>query len=148
MSHVLRWVEETGADAVEAIRNLERGRKDLSAYHLRCLRQLLTPAARHALLPTMLAPGVKLQDVERAADRLVDEMWLDFNWQPFNEYIHPDVCMSPVPSRCPSLACEHAICADALFHPSTCLYCPRLLVLQWRIPRCGPASRRPSPRGP
>ena len=93
MAHLLRWVEECSQDAVEAVRNLERSKRDLGTTNLLCIRQLLTPASRKALLPVMLAPGARLPDAEREAGKLADEMWMEFHWSDANPAIHADVCM-------------------------------------------------------
>ena len=119
MAHLLRWVEECGQDAVEAVRNLERSKRDLGTTNLLCIRQMLTPASRKALLPVMLAPGARLPDVEREAAKLADEMWLEFHWSDANPAIHADVCMFPPPFVCCSswsgsmigfVACSAPVC--------------------------------------
>ena len=96
------FVEETGEQGVMGLQNLHNtlatAGKTLLPYHLRPLRKLLTPASRHAIVPTLLAAGATPQDLLEKVKEIAAAMWLEWVWRPENPHIHPDNRMHPSPA--------------------------------------------------
>ena len=92
-----RWVEVTGAEGVRALQNLEvDNRARVTVDGLRpLLQQLLTPDARRAVLPAMLAARVKLPDLQKAAAAAAKEMWVAWHWSAENPKIHETIRVPP-----------------------------------------------------
>ena len=95
---------------MEALRNLEKGPKTITASTMRSLRKLLTPQARADIIPALT--GTKrpqLQEMERAIDQAARQQWLDFQWSKDNEFLKKDmgVCHLPLPPPLRSSARAH-----------------------------------------
>lgn len=122
MGPLARFVEEVGEEAISCIKNLEASKRDISAYHFRMLRLLLTPAARRNLVPEMLRPGVKLAEVEAVAKRLAVYTWVSFHWSAENNLIHPDVGMHHPPLSQAVFMKAVIQAPDGILHPSTMIF--------------------------
>ena len=88
-------MEEVGAPAVAALKAVEKEDPDYTLNGMRCLRGLLTPAARAALVPHMAA-GKRMEDVRRAAAALEKDMWVDFHWRDDNYFLPKVIGMRAV----------------------------------------------------
>ena len=99
-SHIGRFFEDTGAEGVAAIRNMERN-FEVSHQVLRELHCLFTPTSRRAVLPAMLEKAVSRKTFEEAVRVAQKEQWVEFHWSADNPLIHPAVRMFfPPPFVC------------------------------------------------
>ena len=89
-----QWVEWVGADAVDCLRNLEKNNK-VSTWTLHDLREVLTPEMAKKLVPVMMQPGVRQNELDDAIHRLVLDMYVDWCWVEENPFIHPKRGMLP-----------------------------------------------------
>ena len=90
-------MEENPDQAVRALANLQATyaaqKRELVPTHLRNLRSLLTPEARRAILPTILAPGADHHDLDDAIKGAVHEMWVGWTWCPENPHLAEGIGM-------------------------------------------------------
>jgi hypothetical protein len=83
-----KFVQEQRENAVEALVNLEKGPKTITASTLRNLRKLLTPQARADIIPALTGPRrPQLQEMEKAIDAAARRQWIDFHWTEDNSYL-------------------------------------------------------------
>ena len=79
----------TGMNGVEAIRNLESKKVDVTLYNVRMLEKLQTPESREEVLSVMRDDKVTLPLLEKAVPAAVHKMWCHWYWIR-SDFIHPD----------------------------------------------------------
>ena len=84
-----RWVDACGQASVSALENLEKYKKDLTPNMLRCLRPLITPESRRALLPVMMKNKVTMHELELEASTIERKLWVGWHWREGNPHIDP-----------------------------------------------------------
>lgn len=98
-----KWVQEQRDNALEALRNLEKGPKTITAGTMRHLRKLLTPAARADIIPALTGPHrPQLQHLEAAIEEATRRQWLDFHWTADNPQVGPDLGVTRLPANRPT----------------------------------------------
>ena len=107
-----RFLADTQANGVEAVKNMEHRGVKFTMYTLRQLEQLMTPESRTEMMLLMKDDKISLPAFERGLAHTVHGMWCKFYWQRA-DYIHPD-------KRVPTL---HVSIGTPLNFPSISAFC-------------------------